>query len=81
MEHFNLPISWAAISTFTTIIMALYIIFRNRNQDGAKVEESFKKRIGRQVDDHHEQIELIKKCLIFLVQKAGGNPAEMGLFK
>lgn len=40
----------------------------------------FKQRIGNQVDKQKDQMEQIRRSLIFIVSKMGGEPAELGLF-
>ena len=40
----------------------------------------FKQRIGNQVDSQKDQMEQIRRALIFIVTEMGGKPAELGLF-
>ena len=60
---------------------------KNRKGVLKEITNKFKERIGKQVNDIEDKNEeqdkaltKIQKCLIFLVNKAGGDPAAMGLY-
>lgn len=41
---------------------------------------TFRGRIGIESDGHSKKLTKIEKCLIYLVQQAGGKPEDLGLF-
>lgn len=44
-----------------------------------KETDSFKRRFGKEVDEHSGTLIRIEKALIFLVTENGGDPQKMGL--
>jgi hypothetical protein len=88
---------WGAVSALVALMLLARVLWISRNALTVKVgdfanckkdEENFRKRIGKQVDEHETRLDKgddrfvkIEKCLIFLVENAEpGAAARMGLY-
>lgn len=56
---------------------------RDRDGESVRVKDCkrFKARIGGEVDTLDDSVQLIKRCLVFLVSRNGGNPHDFGLMQ
>jgi hypothetical protein len=87
---------WAAVMASLVFFNVVYGIWQQwrikkktvlNGKVDVKACKAFQQSIGQESDEHKERLVVgekrfmkIEKCLIFLVEKAGGDAATMGLY-